>query len=150
MVKHAKSGERSKSLSKQWMKSQLYSGCMVLSLCVGGPASASDTFNGVISKLFPPESCVGKIDWSQVGMSDGRLGIEPSYFSVYEQLCAHRSKTPDREAYFTAYREGLRSYCNPENIYQIARTGVVAIGACEDSTVIRKAVQDGFANLLEQ
>ena len=150
MVKHAKSSERSKSFGKQWMQSQLYFGCMVLSVCVGGPASASDTYNGYFSKWLPPESCVGKIDWFQVGMSDGRLGIEPSYFSVYEQLCARRSKTPDREAYFTAYREGVRSYCNPENIYQIARTGAVAIGACEDSAIIRKAVQDGFANLLEQ
>ncbi|WP_370246365.1 DUF2799 domain-containing protein [Ruegeria sp. AU67] len=93
---------------------------------------------------------MARIDWFQAGMSDGRLGIEPSYFSVYEQLCARRSKTPDREAYFAAYREGVRSYCNPKNIYQIARTGAVAIGACEDSAVIRKAVQDGFANLLEQ
>jgi len=150
MMKQAKSGIGSKYLSKQWVKSPMYLGCLVSSLCVGGPASASDTFNGFISKLLPPESCVGKIDWFQVGMSDGRHGIEPSYFSVYEQLCARRSKKPNREAYFTAYSEGIRSYCSPENIYQIARTGAVAIGACEDSAVIHKAVQDGFANLLEQ
>lgn len=150
MVKIVKNNKQINSSNKKWMKSKSYFGCMVFALCVSSPALANDFSNGFFSKWFSPESCIGKIDWFQVGMADGSRGIEQSYFSVYEQLCARRSKTPDREAYFTAYRQGVRSYCDPENIYKLARSGAVVISACEDSAVIRKAVQDGFANLLEQ
>lgn len=150
MIKLVTNSEQTNSSSKYWTKSRLFFGCMVLALCSSGPASANDTPNGFFSKWLSPEACIGKIDWFQVGMADGSMGIESSYFSVYEQLCARRSKRPDREAYFKAYRQSVRSYCDPENIYKLARSGAVVISACEDSAVIRKAVQDGFANLLEQ
>ncbi|WP_170765449.1 DUF2799 domain-containing protein [Ruegeria lacuscaerulensis] len=150
MIEQAKNCEHTMLFGKQWMKSLLYCGCTVLAVCVGGTASASDKSSGIFSRFFSPEICIGKIDWFEVGLSDGRLGIEPGYFSVYEQLCKRWSKRPDKKAYFKAYHEGIRSYCTPENIYQLARTGAVAISACEDSYVLRKAVQDGFANLLKQ
>ncbi|WP_217356444.1 DUF2799 domain-containing protein [Ruegeria arenilitoris] len=149
MMEQAVNGKRANSFGKQWKKPLLYCVYVAVAVCVGGTASASDKPSGLFSKMFPPEACVGKIDWSQVGLSDGRLGVEASYFNVYEQLCARRSQKPDKNAYFDAYREGIRSYCTPENIYQLARRGAVAIGACEDTAQIRKAVQDGFANLLE-
>ncbi len=121
---------------------------IVVSLVVS--ACANEKPNKLLSKMFSPEACIGQIDWYSVGMSDGQLGVEPGYFGIYEKSCARKSRVPDRDAYFEAYKIGLRSYCDPENIYKLARRGAVSIGACEETPAIKNAVQKGFANLLEQ
>ncbi|WP_170565438.1 DUF2799 domain-containing protein [Ruegeria atlantica] len=127
--------------------SALLMSLIAICLSSGHSASAGEGPPGLFSRLFQPETCTAKIDWSEVGLSDGRLGVERSYFGVYEKLCARRSRTPDKQAYFQAYRIGIKSYCDPENIYRLARTGAVAIGACEETPAILNAVQNGFANI---
>lgn len=147
MIRRPKTHKRLNPLKISCSKSISLCGCIAFAVCVAATASASDKSNGLLSRIFPIEECFGKIDWFQVGLSDGKVGIELSYFSVYERQCARRSRVPDKRAYLEGYDEGVQAYCSPENIYQLARTGAVAIGACEDSHTIRKAVRDGFANL---
>ncbi|WP_298855739.1 DUF2799 domain-containing protein [uncultured Ruegeria sp.] len=150
MTEQAITGKEPKRLKKQLAKPLACSAIVAFGVCFGGAVHASDESSGLFSKMFPPENCIGKIDWSKVGLADGRLGIEPSYFSFYEKRCALRSRIPDKEAYFEAYHRGIRSYCTPENIYKLALGGAVAIDSCEKTSVILKAVQDGFAEHLKQ
>mgnify|MGYP000247640286 CR=1 FL=1 len=121
---------------------------LAMSISAAMPASAEKTRNSFLSSFFPVEACIGKIDWYSVGLSDGKLGIEADYFEVYKQLCSRKSRSPDEQAYFKGHELGLQSYCKPENIYQLARTGVVAIGACKKSSAINEARQRGFNELL--
>lgn len=150
MMEQSKSCQKSRWIKMQRVKPLVFAGIMVLGVSVGCTASASDKSDRQSWKVFSPENCIGKIDWSQVGLADGRLGIEPSYFNFYVQRCARWSRKPDKKAYFQAYQRGIMSYCTPENIYQLARSGAVAIDSCKNTAAIRKAVQDGFANLLNQ
>lgn len=150
MKELSKNCQQSKWMTMPRMKLFVHAGIVMLGVSVGCTAFASDKSGRQSSKMFPPENCIGKIDWSKVGMADGRLGIEPGYFNYYVQRCARWSRKPDKEAYFQAYQQGIQSYCTPENIYQLARSGAVAIDSCKNTAAIRKAVQDGFANLLNQ
>ena len=120
-----------------------------LSTTLAFSANAGERQHRYFPRLFKPETCIGKINWTEVGFDDGSAGIESSYFEVYEKRCAARFRSPDKAAYFRAYNVGIQSFCDPQNIYQLARSGAVAIGACEETPEIVSAVQRGFANLLK-
>lgn len=119
------------------------------SVLFGSAVHADEKLNKLFSIFVSPETCRGKIDWYAQGLSDGQVGWESSYFRVYQRNCSRRSRTPDEKAYFRGYEIGIRSYCDPENIYQLARTGAVAISACNETPGLHDAIQRGFSNLLE-
>lgn len=130
-----------------WRRSTLLTVSLVLGVSAGASANASENFDKLLSNFLRPETCIGRIDWFDVGLSDGKLGFEREYFGVYEEACARRFRAPDKQAYFEAYNIGIRSYCDPDNIYRLALGGSVVTTSCEQTPALREAVQRGFVDL---
>jgi hypothetical protein len=69
-----------------------------------------------------PEQC-RNADWRQIGYADGASGLPGSRIQDHASACAKAGATPDLEAYLAGRMEGLVSYCQPENGFDVGRRG---------------------------
>lgn len=69
-----------------------------------------------------PEQC-HNADWHQIGYADGAKGSPGSRIQEHASACAKAGIRPDMEAYLSGRMEGLLSYCQPENGFDVGRRG---------------------------
>lgn len=69
-----------------------------------------------------PEQC-RNADWRQIGYADGANGEPASRIQQHASACAKVDAKPDMEAYLQGRMEGLVSYCQPENGFDVGRRG---------------------------
>jgi predicted ribosome quality control (RQC) complex YloA/Tae2 family protein len=69
-----------------------------------------------------PEQCKNA-DWRQIGYADGANGAPGSRIQEHASACAKIDAKPDMEAYLSGRMEGLVSYCQPENGFDVGRRG---------------------------
>ena len=69
-----------------------------------------------------PEQCKNA-DWRQIGYADGTGGLPASRIQDHASACAKAGAKPDMEAYLSGRMEGLVSYCQPENGFDVGRRG---------------------------
>jgi hypothetical protein len=70
-----------------------------------------------------PEQCQNA-DWRQIGYADGANGLPGSRIQEHASACAKIGAKPDMEAYLSGRLEGLVSYCQPPNGFDVGRRGV--------------------------
>lgn len=69
-----------------------------------------------------PEQCMNA-DWRQIGYTDGANGEPAGRLQHHASACAKAAVRPDLEAYLSGRMEGLLSYCQPENGFEVGRRG---------------------------
>lgn len=69
-----------------------------------------------------PEQCQNA-DWRQIGYADGANGLPGSRIQDHASACAKSGAKPDMETYLSGRMEGLVSYCQPENGFDVGRRG---------------------------
>jgi len=69
-----------------------------------------------------PEQC-RNADWRQIGYTDGANGEPAGRLQEHASACAKAAIKPDLEAYLSGRMEGLLSYCQPENGFEVGRRG---------------------------
>jgi hypothetical protein len=69
-----------------------------------------------------PEQCQNA-DWRQIGYADGANGLPGGRIQDHASACAKIGAKPDMEAYLSGRMEGLVSYCQPENGFDVGRRG---------------------------
>lgn len=69
-----------------------------------------------------PEQCQNA-DWRQIGYADGANGLPASRIQDHASACAKIGARPDMEAYLSGRIEGLVSYCQAENGFDVGRRG---------------------------
>lgn len=69
-----------------------------------------------------PEQCM-HADWRQIGFSDGTQGLPGSRIDDHAKACAELGIRPDLDKYLKGRAQGLYSYCQPENGFQVGRRG---------------------------
>jgi hypothetical protein len=69
-----------------------------------------------------PEQC-RNADWRQIGYADGASGLPGSRIQEHASACAKAGTKPDMDAYLSGRMEGLVSYCQPENGFEVGRRG---------------------------
>lgn len=69
-----------------------------------------------------PEQC-RNADWRQIGFTDGANGEPASRLQSHASACSKADIKPDLDAYLSGRMEGLLSYCQPENGFQVGQRG---------------------------
>ena len=69
-----------------------------------------------------PEQCKNA-DWRQIGYTDGANGEPASRLQEHASACAKAGIKPDLDVYLSGRMEGLLSYCQPENGFEVGRRG---------------------------
>lgn len=69
-----------------------------------------------------PEQCKNA-DWRQIGYTDGANGEPAGRLQEHASACAKAEVKPDLDAYLSGRMEGLLSYCQPENGFEVGRRG---------------------------
>ena len=62
-------------------------------------------------------------DWRQIGYADGTQGQPGNRIQEHAKSCASYGVRPDLDAYLKGREEGLVSFCQPVNGYNLGRTG---------------------------
>ncbi|MEM7074968.1 MAG: DUF2799 domain-containing protein [Pseudomonadota bacterium] len=68
------------------------------------------------------EQCQGG-DWTSIGFADGKAGRSEGYMSRHREACAKLGIVPDTQAWLAGRERGLKSYCTPQNAYDVGRKG---------------------------
>lgn len=71
-------------------------------------------------------------DWQQVGRTDGERGVGSQGILRHAKTCQGLA-TPDKVLWERGRQEGLKSYCTPNNAYNIGRMGYTLNAVCDDS-----------------
>jgi hypothetical protein len=69
-----------------------------------------------------PEQCKNA-DWRQIGYTDGANGEPAGRLQEHASACAKTDIKPDLDAYLSGRMDGLLSYCQPENGFEVGRRG---------------------------
>jgi hypothetical protein len=69
-------------------------------------------------------------DWRTVGFEDGVRGATADSIGRYRKTCAKHGVAPDFEAYQAGRAEGLRSFCQPGNGFDLGARGGSYRGIC--------------------
>lgn len=62
-------------------------------------------------------------DWETIGYRDGSLGYRSSRLLAHQDACVPHGVTPDREAYQLGWRQGIEEFCQPDNGFELGRSG---------------------------
>lgn len=105
-------------------------GLFALTLLLAGCASLS------------PEQCL-HADWRQIGYTDGVRGLSGAQIDEHARACAPQGIRPNLDAYLAGRAQGLTSYCQPQNGFELGRRGVAQIiGDCPEN--LKWAFQDQY------
>lgn len=101
-------------------KNYTYSALLLL-LAVSGCASLS------------PEQCA-HADWRQIGYADGVQGISGAQINEHARACAPQGIRPNLDLYLAGRTQGLVSYCQAGNGFNLGRRGVtINSGDCPEN-----------------
>ncbi|WP_415904810.1 DUF2799 domain-containing protein [Neptuniibacter sp. QD48_55] len=62
-------------------------------------------------------------DWQGIGYRDGLQGKTEAYLAEHQSACAEYKVSLNLEDYLQGRKEGLKSYCQPDNGYRLGRQG---------------------------
>jgi len=62
-----------------------------------------------------PEDQCAKVDWYDLGVTDGRAGQVADRLLRHREACAGVQVVPDEQRYLQGRQEGLAEYCRPDN-----------------------------------
>ncbi|OQW54430.1 MAG: hypothetical protein A4S09_06005 [Proteobacteria bacterium SG_bin7] len=85
-------------------------------------------FSLACSTLSKEECAQG--DWYNIGLRDGQHGYTPNRISEHAKACAEYGSRPDNAVYSKGHTEGLKTYCTPENGYQVGLQGQIYHQVC--------------------
>ena len=66
------------------------------------------------------EECVAG-DWTALGKNAGAQGYAKDRLSAVTKDCGKHGITPDANAYYAGWSQGIRLYCTPQNGFQVGR-----------------------------
>lgn len=79
-----------------------------------------------------PEEC-RTANWYQIGEQDGQSGYSDR-ISKHDKACSKVNIIPNTALYRSGYKHGLKSYCQPEIIYDHALNGSGGYQVCPSET----------------
>ncbi|WP_338849633.1 DUF2799 domain-containing protein [Massilia sp. W12] len=72
-------------------------------------------------------------DWWQIGMADGSRGAGMQQLAQHQKACAEHGVIPNAQTWLAGRKQGLLSYCQAENAFQLGRKNSSHIaGDCEE------------------
>jgi len=77
--------------------------------------------------------------WADIGYRDGVNGQARGKLADYAKTCGKYNVAPDREAYLSAYRQGIAEYCTYEQGLELGESGAGFNQACSGN------LSQGFA-----
>lgn len=77
---------------------------------------------GLACSTLSKEECA-QGDWYNIGLRDGQNGHTPNRIAEHSKACAEYGARPDSGVYNKGHAEGLKTYCTPENGYQVGMRG---------------------------
>lgn len=69
-------------------------------------------------------------DWQGIGYRDGLQGKTEAYLAEHQSACAEYKVSLNLADYLQGRKEGLKSYCRPENGYRLGRQGMEYAYVC--------------------
>jgi len=69
-------------------------------------------------------------DWQGIGYRDGLQGKTEAYLAEHQSACADYQVSLNLEDYLQGRKEGLKSYCQPDNGYRLGRQGAEYAYVC--------------------
>ena len=69
-------------------------------------------------------------NWESIGFVDGTNGQFQSYISKHGEACTDYGVVPDTAAWLKGRLEGLKTYCTPQNVYEVGRHGTEMNPVC--------------------
>lgn len=108
------------------MKGQIFIACSMIAF---GCASCAPI------ESVSPQQCEGG-DWTGIGFADGQAGRSAEYVSRHQDACAKVGIAPNVTAWRAGRERGLKTYCTPQNAYQVGRDGSDLSGVCPASAAI--------------
>jgi hypothetical protein len=96
-------------------------GLVVMAICVGLLAGCA---------TIPEEQCA-KVDWYDLGFSDGRAGRPTDRILRHREACAGVNVVPDEKRYLQGRQVGIAEYCRPENALREGLAGRPYADVCD-------------------
>lgn len=84
---------------------------------------------GLACSTLSKEECA-QGDWYNIGLRDGQRGHSPTRVAEHAKACAEFGTRPDNAVYTRGHSDGLKTYCTPENGYQVGLNGEVYQQVC--------------------
>lgn len=69
-------------------------------------------------------------DWRNVGYEDGLRGDARTRLGDHRKACAEYRVTPDGDAYYRGYDQGIRGYCTPQKGRELGEQGMYYHQVC--------------------
>ncbi|MBW2423461.1 MAG: DUF2799 domain-containing protein [Deltaproteobacteria bacterium] len=69
-------------------------------------------------------------DWQTVGYRDGAIGLRSTRLLAHQDACVPHDVIPQRDEYMLGWREGIREFCDPDNAFQVGRSGRIHHNVC--------------------
>ena len=69
-------------------------------------------------------------NWQEIGRNDGMRGLPSSLLGNHAKACEKHGVKADRAAYKLGYGDGVKTFCTPENGFEVGRTGRSASADC--------------------
>lgn len=75
-------------------------------------------------------------NWESVGVTDGARGESSEYrLSAHRRACENAGVTPNRQSYLVGWNKGVKSYCTPQNAFEVGARGAIPNeGICPQGT----------------
>lgn len=70
-------------------------------------------------------------NWEKRGLEDGSKGVDVLEFKNYVEACKAENVTPDKEAYYSGFQDGLVTYCTYDNGVQLGKRSGKYYMACK-------------------
>lgn len=77
----------------------------------------------ILSGCAMSERMCTESDWYRVGVSDGKQGRSAERFSAINRQCQRHDITPSQTLWEKGRQVGLKSYCTPENAFELGLDG---------------------------
>ncbi|NBN65609.1 DUF2799 domain-containing protein [Microvirga tunisiensis] len=74
-------------------------------------------------------------DWVALGRADGSVGHPAARIENIMKDCGRHGITPDPQAYYAGWQEGVQIYCTPMNGYNLGRNGTTKSNICPPALV---------------
>ena len=86
-------------------------------------------------------------NWFEIGRGDGSNGMPSSRISEHSKACAKHGVSASAVDYNKGYQEGVKSFCTPDNAYELGRSGKMSFASCpkDVETSFNKSWQKGRA-----
>jgi hypothetical protein len=71
-----------------------------------------------------------KANWLDIGRTEGSQGLSLSRVAEHNKACSKYGIKADSAEYKKGYQEGVKSYCTPENGYEVGKSGSLTTADC--------------------